>query len=241
MQLPNEDLIISEILSECNIFEVPVPIDDVAKSFFGLSIDEENIEGEGYLIDLGNIGGQIIINKNTKYERKRFTIAHELGHWVLQTHGISLEKQKEAKLSKLIERWCNRFAAGLLMPESLIVDQIRQVNTEHLLPVILTMPRSFLVSKEALIIRITETCPISMITMSQTKSNDLKVGKVYLSCNHIDKQVYKVISKRNELVSKNESRRVVEISDDFRFLSLMTTKNRNGYYWLTAMVTTSFW
>ena len=64
--------------------------------------------------------------------RKRFTIAHELGHWHLHdaakahARGVFCRSEDiggseaELKASRTIEAQANRFAAALLMPEALI-------------------------------------------------------------------------------------------------------------------------
>ena len=59
--------------------------------------------------------------------RRRFTIAHELGHFVLhaarsQTGATSYCRGSDLERSDSLEGEANRFAAGLLMPE-LLVEQ----------------------------------------------------------------------------------------------------------------------
>jgi IrrE N-terminal-like domain len=63
--------------------------------------------------------------------RRRFTIAHELGHWRLHSEGAGAHtrfcrsdevgaSEAEARAARQIEREANRFAAALLMPEVLV-------------------------------------------------------------------------------------------------------------------------
>lgn len=67
----------------------------------------------------------IILNKNDSNVRKRFTCAHELGHYVKRTdNGQPLEYQFVDYRDKLAsqgtdadERFANNFAACLLMPQ----------------------------------------------------------------------------------------------------------------------------
>ena len=88
-----------------------------------LSVVEEDLDAAGYLLPIGELRGTILVNKQDKEERKRFTIAHELGHWLL---GLALKETtgrfsqpKNAPYSE-IERWCDQFATNLLMPEPMI-------------------------------------------------------------------------------------------------------------------------
>jgi len=240
MELPDANKIVAEIISKCKISSAPVPLDSVLKLYYGLTVDEDDIEGEGYIIDLGKIGGQIILNKSTKEERKRYTLAHELGHWILHTKGIKVGNHKKNETSTLIERWCNQFAAKLLMPEKLIVKKIKSIEKEHLLTTILSIPKSFQVSREALIIRISEICPISIICMSQINFENIKINKIYLSKHHQEKLVYKTLQNRKNLVSKKQFRKITKLSHDFLFISLVIYKSSSTCRWLTAFVTSNF-
>jgi len=103
-------------------------------STIGVSITEVDAESfEGALIRIVGIPkGKIAINKNIREPgRKRFTLAHELGHYILPTHA----QQSVACRSSAIERWtpsmppaeleANRFAASILMPQPLLLAFLR--------------------------------------------------------------------------------------------------------------------
>ena len=88
----------------------------------------------------------IIVNKNQSENRKKFTIAHELGH-ILLRHSTSLNTQKHAdskKTSQILFRnqnssngsdWkeveANRFAAALLMPRNLLDLEIEKIQNNN--------------------------------------------------------------------------------------------------------------
>ena len=94
----------------------------------------------------------IIVNKNQSENRKKFTIAHELGH-ILLKHSTSLNTQKHADDSKRASQilfrnqnssdgsdWkeveANRFAAALLMPRHLLdleIEKIQKNNSKNYL------------------------------------------------------------------------------------------------------------
>lgn len=78
----------------------------------------------------GKSGYAIYVNGKHPETRRRFTIAHEIGHFVLHPEkigdGITDDALYRSKLSSATEVQANRFAADLLMPEDLLRDAIKQ-------------------------------------------------------------------------------------------------------------------
>ena len=74
-------------------------------------------------------GGPVIeYNMADSMTRQRFTIAHEIGHYVLQ-HGNAPRDSAQnfgSRVNSPIERDANQFAAELLMPEEAVVAMINQ-------------------------------------------------------------------------------------------------------------------
>ncbi|ASR33863.1 XRE family transcriptional regulator [Prauserella marina] len=64
----------------------------------------------------------ILINRRSPTDRKRLTLAHELGHLVLHSVDVSQDMEAEA----------NNFAAEFLTPADLIRPQLRTVTTGRL-------------------------------------------------------------------------------------------------------------
>jgi Zn-dependent peptidase ImmA (M78 family) len=89
-------------------------------------IDEiEKFDGVSFITDKGF--PVIIVNKNFTNDRKRFTIAHELGHILLHNENLYpissyRDKEKEA----------NIFASEFLMPENEIKNSLRQLKMNDL-------------------------------------------------------------------------------------------------------------
>lgn len=89
-------------------------------------IDEiEKFDGVSFITDKGF--PVIIVNKNFSNDRKRFTIAHELGHILLHNENLYpissyRDKEKEA----------NIFASEFLMPEDEIKNSLRQLKMSDL-------------------------------------------------------------------------------------------------------------
>lgn len=77
---------------------------------------------------------EIYINTTEPLQRQRFTIAHELGHCVLNHDGISdrlVDSNDYSFADSIKERAANRFATLLLMPTELLALAIEQYQKEE--------------------------------------------------------------------------------------------------------------
>ena len=170
--LPNPEQTAQRLLKRSEIDAPPVNLRRVLSVWEGLSLVEEELDGAGYLLPLGRLGAEIIVNKNDRDERKRFTIAHELGHWVL---GLACEKKlgefkQPPGIPKVaLERWCDTFAASLLMPASLVTELLPPKDQPLLIEAILRAAKSFRVSEEAFFIRIWELFRIQVAVLSSMR------------------------------------------------------------------------
>ncbi len=91
----------------------------------------------------------IFINGNDSTSAQIFTLCHELGHIVLGQSGVS-DVVKNNK--KKIEKWCNEFAANILMPKNDVIDTFDQyINISQFLQ---DATKLFHVSANALLLRI---------------------------------------------------------------------------------------
>lgn len=110
----------------------------------------------------------IAVNRDHAENRRRFTIAHELGH--LQLHEgrplivdhvvrarINLRDQRSSLATDREEVEANRFAAVLLMPPDFVHEQVQRIMKrglgEH--ATIEALARNFRVSPQAMEIRLT--------------------------------------------------------------------------------------
>ena len=112
--------------------QIPVPVLDIAKNKridvkeYGFQ-DNESISGVLLQIDDGSWG--ILINENHTPKRQRFTIAHEIGHFLLHEKPVidnDIRAYYRAPLDESTnpewEQEANLFAANLLMPEREVKD-----------------------------------------------------------------------------------------------------------------------
>ena len=119
-------------------FDLPVPVESIAEHFLKYDLE---ITDEGLFADPGFLGGisfetnTIFVNASIEDHEGRytFTIAHEIGHHVLHKELydelISDRSQilcREEKKKPLIEKQADRFAASLMMPRRMLVDEVEK-------------------------------------------------------------------------------------------------------------------
>ncbi len=114
----------------------------------------------GMVAKRGNVVSMLVDQGDPAY-RKRFSIAHELGHHFLHLvdegeivttkqdlFRESLEEDERSDQRRCHEIEANQFAAALLMPEELVRDVYEHIKDEG------ELARIFNVSKEAISIRL---------------------------------------------------------------------------------------
>lgn len=129
-----------DLLESTGTLRVPVPVDLVAHRH-GLTLVESELgEGVSGVLVVEAKSGTIGYNAEHPVVRQRFSIAHELGHYVLHrgledarslfidtTKYVAVFLRNEASASgeKAQEIQANMFAAALLMPERLLRAEIQ--------------------------------------------------------------------------------------------------------------------
>jgi len=120
------------VLDENFIQAPPIPVRDLLE-FAGLGIIESEFEDGGISGVINLETKYLYINTNDSFERKRFTIAHEFGHWVLHKSQMELNKEIAIFYRKSIgieeniwEQEANCFAANLLVPEHMLKEFIAE-------------------------------------------------------------------------------------------------------------------
>lgn len=120
-------------LSDAGLLRVPVNVVAIAE-FLGLEIVEEPMADDlsGYL-EVRSGSWVVGVNSLHHPNRKRFTIAHEIAHFVLHSgQKKSFHDQTFARRNddpNPMEREADRFAAELLMPEADVRQMISSGNT----------------------------------------------------------------------------------------------------------------
>lgn len=131
-----------KLIKNSNIINPPVPIKKIVKKL-GLAIIPydfgENISGALFV---ENDKAYIGINQNESLVRCRFTLAHELGHFVLHNEeknsifvdnkNIQILFRHSENPKDIIEKEANVFAANLLMPDFMIKNSLRLILKENI-------------------------------------------------------------------------------------------------------------
>ena len=167
MSLPDPEAIATELVDRAKQDFRPVDPERVAALWPELRVSCDKLEKEGYLIDLGAQGGEIIVREGDPLPRRRYTIAHELGHWVLRTSGFSEVGHAHDSAYKPVERWCDQFASALLMPREWVVGDFREAKVGGLIHTIRSGPHLYQVSHQSFRLRVSQITPISIFEVEQ--------------------------------------------------------------------------
>lgn len=158
------------LLKELDLMNVPVRVDLLAGRL-GLPVVPMDLDRSisGLLIRSGN-NATIGVRKEDAPTRKRFTIAHEIGHHQLghqfqgdeQVHvdrgySIRMRSPKSSTGEDKMEVEANQFAASLLMPEQLIRHEVSKIRPDGSLSDtdVADLAKTFQVSEQAMTIRLT--------------------------------------------------------------------------------------
>ncbi|MDX2085494.1 MAG: ImmA/IrrE family metallo-endopeptidase [Candidatus Melainabacteria bacterium] len=132
-----------DLIKEYTSEPVPVQIEYLIRDL-GIELNKKaeldpDIAGQ---IELENGRYKISINRNDHYFRQRFTMAHELGHYIfhreLLDSGCIVDNRlyrntnSSAQVTELHESEANHFAANLLMPLHHIKKDFEEALSESL-------------------------------------------------------------------------------------------------------------
>ena len=155
--------LVAELLKAEPNLPIPVPIEDLARQLDIQEIQPLTTDGfEGGLItDKPKSSGIILFNERSPKKRRRFTIAHELAHFLIPTHVplkggqflcslqdmYSLARDETDRRLRM-EAEANRFASLVLLPPPIFrrdVEIARDPDLQH----VIKLSDRFEVSREA--------------------------------------------------------------------------------------------
>jgi hypothetical protein len=100
----------------------------------------------------------IRVNRHDPSKRQRFTVAHELAHFLLHSehinNGISDDVLYRSSLSDRREAQANRLAADILMPDDLVLASVEVAKEKGLGDLVLFLAEQFAVSEGAMRIKL---------------------------------------------------------------------------------------
>lgn len=148
------------------VLEAPVDVDLIAKMLgltvrYDAGLEKEGITGAIFLND--DDVAEVLINpiENSYEPRRRFTLAHEIGHFCLHLNesqrGFVDNRQSMSRSNTYWDKYegeANSFAANLLMPKSLIVQVGKELLKEY--------GKEGKINKELFIDKLSERFQVSM-------------------------------------------------------------------------------
>jgi Zn-dependent peptidase ImmA (M78 family) len=122
----------TDLLKRLKIKEPPVNVEAIAEKL-KINIEHDDLDDDvsGFLI-LKKNNHTIVVNENHPSNRQRFTIAHEIGHFVLHANNgkeLFIDKKYARDINSSTgeineEMEANSFAAELLMPAQMLKDEL---------------------------------------------------------------------------------------------------------------------
>ena len=155
--------LVTKILGTERDLPIPVPIEELAERLDIMSIEQLTTEGfvAALVTDINKATGGILVADSLSPERRRYSIGHELGHFLIPTHVVPLEGRflcsredmltfsaREQGRRQRMEFEANQFAALLLMPPPILRAELARKAPS--LDEVARLARHFAVSKEAM-------------------------------------------------------------------------------------------
>lgn len=148
----------AKLLQERGISKPAIPVESIARDL-DIRLRFEPFEGKEDISGmLFRDNDRTIIGVNTTHSttRQRFTIAHEIGHYLLHRGQLFVDTQvsfRDSRSSSATDKGeieANAFAAELLMPRELVVKEVQR-----------RYAKNSSLSSEALINELSETFEVS--------------------------------------------------------------------------------
>jgi Zn-dependent peptidase ImmA (M78 family) len=143
----------------------PIPVEAIARDL-SLQVSKRKVENtvSGFLLRNGDGSAVIGVNEAHSLNRQRFTVAHELGHFLLHGGDVSIHVDDRVKLrdprsaegTDVQEIESNLFAAELLMPVSFLREDLKRFGMLDMLDehAIDLLAKRYGVSNHAMAIRL---------------------------------------------------------------------------------------
>lgn len=156
--------LVTRILQLEPALTIPIPVEQLCRHLDITSISELDTEGfEAALItDDCKSAGAILVASDRSRQRRRFSIAHELGHFLIPSHlprpgerslcsaeHLGIQDMKEQDRRRRMEAEANRFAALLLMPPPLLRAELKLIRRPDVRDIV-RLAKLFDVSKDAM-------------------------------------------------------------------------------------------
>ncbi len=197
------------VSDECALDNLTDKLED--NNFLILEIDyEEKFDGFCEYID--NLAFIILSSKG--YERNRFTLAHELGHLILDFDNDIEDKEKE--------RYCDYFASCLLMPSKAMKKEFEFNNictTRNVsINEIILIAKEYKVSINAVIMRLNT---LGIIDDNQKRNLFILLSKAGLRTKQL-KLINEHPTRRDKIVFRLEAEKIISTDEAVKYLGVTT-------------------
>ena len=180
-------------------------------NFLILSINyDEKFDGFCEYVD----GLAFIILSSIGYERNRFTLAHELGHLILNF--------KEELSSTEIEKYCDEFASSLLMPKKAMIREMEFNGKEGIrntsINELLLIAKEYKVSLNAVIMRLYN---LNIIDENQKRNLFIFLTKIGAKNKQL-KIVDEHPTREKKLIYRLEAEKIISSDEAIKYLGVTT-------------------
>lgn len=157
-----------KLIESLGVQAAPVNVEQIAAALnLRVIVEDLGDDVSGLLVSRGRSAG-IAVKRGDAPVRRRFTIAHEIGHFVLghhvqrksfvhadQHHQVVYRSKSASQGLDPVEIQANQFAASLLMPAKLVRDHVDRLQKPLQEADVTALAREFRVSEQAMTIRLT--------------------------------------------------------------------------------------
>ena len=169
----------------------------------------------------------VIANSKDQIEARVFTLMHEFGHVLLHESGVSMpERTLFAQRVGPVEKWCNDFAAALLLPESVAHTDFSDYKDVLTDPSTLSkLSRRYKVSKSMLLYNMFKLRYISQkeydTVLKRYPSDKIRGKSTGFAAASVDKRcIQEKGQKFVSLVASNFEQGLITRSDALDYLSI---------------------
>ena len=172
-------------LSQRSGLTPPINVFDVAAQYALVEEKAFPVDIDGICLDLNMLGARpkIWLNKELRHHRKRFTLAHEIGHVMIPWHigsivdDLDSDDPSERGEYREMEAEANRFASELLMPRAWSTEIC--VRAEHMRGAMHTITQVADVSLQAASLRIMQCGPPGYLFAGVRNGQIISAGRTY--------------------------------------------------------------
>lgn len=126
--------LVHELLAKHRLKGPPVPVERIARKL-GLEIESRKFADREFSGILVREGDRAVVGINSSHAptRRRFSLAHEIGHFLLhegdrvfidRSYNVSLRNRESSLGTNIEEIEANAFAANLLVPEPFLLRDL---------------------------------------------------------------------------------------------------------------------